>query len=219
MNVTNKGLALIKEFEGFRAQAYCDAVGIMTIGYGHTSMAGAPRVEAKMKISKTDAEAILRRDVEMFAEGVRKCLTRSVNDDQFSAIVSFAFNVGLANFSKSSVLRAINRGEFDDVPNRLNLWVKAGGRTLAGLIRRRQAEGRLFAEASTAYVPRQPDPPKSIAQSKTIYAAFVLLIVSLLQQLWFATSIVLQIVGGLVIVSAVLFIIFERIQKIRKEGM
>ena len=148
MNIGNDGLELIKSHEGFRARAYRDASGVWTIGYGHTSMAGPPRVGPGLEISEAEAEAILRRDVERFAAGVRRALRRELDEAQFSALVSFAYNVGLANFGRSSVLRAVNAGDFEAVPRRLSLWVKAGGRTLPGLIRRRAAEAALFAAGS-----------------------------------------------------------------------
>ncbi len=145
-------LALIRRFEGLRLRAYRDAVGVWTIGYGHTSMAGPPRVRPGMRITKAEAEAILRRDVERFADKVAavigpQALAR-LNDNQFGALVSFAYNVGLGNFRRSSVLRAVRDGRLDDVPRLLMRWTKARkhGRLveLRGLVRRRRAEGELF---------------------------------------------------------------------------
>lgn len=168
MRVTDEGLALIKEFEGFRAKAYRDAVGVWTIGYGHTSAAGEPVVKPGMVITKEEGTRILRRDVEMFAAGVRKAVKVRLNDNQFSALVSFAYNVGLGAFRTSSVLKAVNAKDFGRVPVRLNLWVKAGGKTLPGLVRRRAAEGALFASkpmpAPLDHDP-QPEPPREAAGS------------------------------------------------------
>jgi lysozyme len=145
MELNAAGLTLIKEFEGFRGRAYRDPVGIWTIGYGHTSAAGAPQVFSGQDISEAQASEILARDVETFSAAVRRAVKVPLNANQFSALVSFTYNVGPGNFLKSSVLRAVNTGEFDHVPVRLNLWVKAGGRNLRGLVRRRKAEGELFA--------------------------------------------------------------------------
>jgi len=144
MKMCDEGFELIKAQEGFRSHAYRDPAGVWTIGYGHTSMAGPPQVREGLKISQAEAENILRRDVERFADGVRRLLRRNLSDRQFSALVSFAYNVGLGNFERSSVLRAVNAGDFEAVPRRLALWVKAGGRTMPGLIRRRAAEAALF---------------------------------------------------------------------------
>jgi lysozyme len=144
MKMTREGLDLIKAFEGFRSRAYRDAVGVWTIGYGHTSMAGKPEVKAGMEISRAEAEIILARDVDVFADGVRRHVRVVLNDQQFSALVSFAYNVGVGALAKSGVLAAANRGDFAAVPRRLALWNKAGGRVLPGLVKRRAAEAQLF---------------------------------------------------------------------------
>lgn len=167
MRMTDEGLALIRQFEGFRGSAYRDAVGVWTIGYGHTAMAGPPDVFPGLCISHDEAVGILARDVEVFARGVSAALHVAVTDGQFSALVSFAYNVGLGNFRKSSVLRAVNAGDLAAVPRRLNLWVKAGGRTLPGLVRRRAAEGALFTRATQAEV-RNPAPlPEHVTPADT----------------------------------------------------
>jgi GH24 family phage-related lysozyme (muramidase) len=145
--VTASGVELIKRFEGKRLTAYRDAVGVWTIGYGHTAMAGAPDVKAGMLITEAEAATILSRDVNMFAVQVQRMITQPIGDSQFSALVSFAYNVGLGNFAGSSVLKAVNAGQFDAVGRRLALWNKAGGRVLAGLTRRRAAEALLFQQA------------------------------------------------------------------------
>lgn len=150
MKMTNEGLDLIKEFEGWRGDAYRDAVGVWTIGYGHTSMAGEPKVVPGMTITKAEGVEILRRDVEKFADGVRKLLTVELTDNQFSALVSFAYNVGLGNFRKSSVLQRVNNKDFAAVPRRLQLWTKADGKTLPGLVRRRAAEAKMFSSSKPA---------------------------------------------------------------------
>lgn len=113
-------------------------------------MAGPPRVIQGLKISKAEAAIILRRDVETFADGVRDALRRDVSANQFAALTSFAYNVGLGHFRSSSVLKAVNRGDFEAVPRRLQLWIKAGPRVLPGLVKRRAAEAQLF---------MQPDGP------------------------------------------------------------
>lgn len=156
MQMTEEGLALIRQFEGFRGEAYRCPSGEWTIGYGHTSAAGPPEVKPGMKMSEAEAQAVLARDAEVFARAVRRALTREVSPEQFSALVSFAFNVGEGAFRRSSVLKAVNEGRFDDVPERLMLWVKADGRRLEGLARRRRAEARLFATppAAPAVAPR-----------------------------------------------------------------
>ncbi len=148
MRKMNPAMDLIRRFEGLRLRAYVDAGGVWTIGYGHTSMAGPPKVRPGLRITKEQAEDILRRDVQRFARGVAREVgpqaMKRLNDNRFGALVSFAYNVGLGNFRRSSVLRAVKEGRLDDVPRLLMRWTKAGGRRLRGLERRRRAEGRLF---------------------------------------------------------------------------
>lgn len=146
MDTNAKGLELIKKYEGFRSNAYRDPVGIWTIGYGHTSAAGAPVVTANMNISKEEGEKILRRDLAKFEDAVQRAVKVPLNSNQFSALVSFCYNVGEGAFKSSSVLKAVNARNFSEVPRRLSLWNKAGGKVLPGLVKRRAAEGALFME-------------------------------------------------------------------------
>jgi lysozyme len=155
MRVNDEGIALICEFEGCRTEAYLDCAGVWTIGYGHTCKAGPPEVVRGMQIDKDQARSILTRDLAEFSAGVGAAIRALLNDNQFSALVSFAYNVGLGNFRKSSVLTAVNSGDLEAVPRRLALWVKAGGKIMPGLVLRRAAEAALFlqpeqAESTTA---------------------------------------------------------------------
>ncbi len=181
MKMTGEGMALIRQFEGFRGTAYRDAVGVWTIGYGHTNMAGPPAVSAGMKISRAGADAILARDVEQFARGVAVAVAVPLSDAQFSALVSFSYNVGLGAFGSSSVLRAVNSQDFVAVPRRLGLWVKAGGRVLPGLIKRRAAEAAMFAEgtgqAGDVIAVENPKAPVSAPSTWAALAARVLSLV------------------------------------------
>jgi lysozyme len=221
MEMTDEGLALIKTFEGFRARAYRDPVGVWTIGYGHTSMAGAPDVRAGMVVSEAEAAEILRRDVEMFARGVRERLTRKVSDAQFSALVSFAYNVGLGALAKSSVLRAVNAGDFEAVPRRLSLWTKAGGRTLPGLVRRRAAEAALFVSSDGLVEARVPQVPraKPVVESKTIWAAVAAVVLALLQVALKGAAVVAGVAIVVALIGVMIFIMRERWLKLKEEAM
>ncbi len=148
MRMNAAGLKILKKFEGWRGTAYRDPVGVRTIGYGHTSAAGHPKVYEGMKISRKQAEAILLDDLEKTSALIMPMIKVRLNDNQYSALLSFAYNVGAGNFRKSSVLRYTNASRFSDVPSRLMLWNKAGGKILRGLTRRRVAEGALFVEAT-----------------------------------------------------------------------
>lgn len=234
MMLTEEAIGLVKRFEGFRAGAYRDAVGVWTIGYGHTAMAGPPDVRAGMAMSRTEAEDVLRRDLAMFAQGVASALKASLAPAQFSALVSFAYNVGLGNFRKSSVLKAVNEGNFDAVPRRLQLWVKAGGRVLPGLVKRRAAEAELFMSAS---VPEHPGPAagagiepvtgKPLRRSTTSLAAVLSAIAGALSSALAALGDAAKSLGGplpalvlaAIIVLAAIWVLRERHRKSTEEGV
>lgn len=174
MRLNENGLALLRSFEGFRAEAYKDSAGVWTIGYGHTGRAGPPSVHAHSRMGEPEARALLALEAEAFAAMLRRHLRRELSDDQFSALVCFAYNVGEANLAKSSVLKAANAGDDAAVARRLGLWVKAGGKPMAGLVRRRAAEAALYLSASAAADrARKPDVPqgKPLRQSTTGLAA------------------------------------------------
>jgi len=159
MPINNTGIAIIKGHESLRLKAYYDPVGVLTVGFGHTSAAGAPQVTPGMTITKAEAEAILRRDLAKFERTVLDAVSVPLNDNEFAALVSFCFNVGATNFRKSSVLRCVNDRQFDRVPSRLALWNKGGGRVLPGLVRRRKEEGELFMAPAGPQEPVQPQKP------------------------------------------------------------
>ncbi len=163
--ISDAALDLIARFEGCRLEAYRDAVGVWTIGYGHTSRAGPPQVRPGMRITKEEAREILHRDVERFARDVARVLGADAGRlrlNQFGALVSFAYNVGIGNLKRSSVLKAVREGRHDDVPRLLLQWTKAGGRRLRGLVRRRRAEGRLWLTPED----RRRPPPVAVARHK-----------------------------------------------------
>ena len=133
------GLKLIKSFEGLRLRAYQDAVGIWTIGYGTTR-----GVRPGMTISEKDAEAFLQEDLVRFEQSINDALQVPVNDNQFSALACFTYNVGSGAFRSSTLLKLLNRQDTHGAADQFPRWNKAGGRVLAGLTRRRQAERSLF---------------------------------------------------------------------------
>lgn len=137
--VNSKGLRLLKSFEGLRLEAYQDAVGVWTIGYGTTS-----GVQPGMVITEAQAEAFLRRDLNRFEQAVTDLVKVPLTDDQFSALVSFTYNVGEGALSTSTLLRLLNQRDYQGAADQLLRWDKAGGQSLAGLTRRRKAERALF---------------------------------------------------------------------------
>src|SRR5690348_16684215 len=103
--LNQKSIDLIKGFEGLVLTAYKDAVGVLTIGYGHTSMAGAPKVTPGMKITKQEAEDILRNDLKKYEGYVQELVKVNLSENQYGALVSFVYNVGKGNLASSTLLK------------------------------------------------------------------------------------------------------------------
>lgn len=144
-NISDNGLNLIKEFEGLRLQPYRDAVGVPTIGYGNTFYADGRKVTMQdPTITEEVATQLLRLVVVQFERGVSKLVTVDINQNQFDALVSFAYNLGLGNLGKSTLLKRLNQGNFQAAADEMLRWNRAGGRVLRGLVRRREAERALF---------------------------------------------------------------------------
>lgn len=133
--------------EGRWLSAYHDCVGVLTIGYGHTSRAGAPEVVAGMKIAGAEADAILSRDLALFERGVSDLLAKAkgpVAQCEFDALVDLAFNVGLGALKSSSLLRAYLAGDKALAAQKFMDWNKAGGRVVGGLTARRRLDRAWF---------------------------------------------------------------------------
>lgn len=153
MQTSSKGRQFIESFEGLILQAYDDAndhivsaggtaQGVLTIGYGHTSAAGAPTVHPGQVITKQQADDILASDLSKVEANVNKVVKVPLTQNQFDALVSFDFNTGA--LSRSSILTSLNNKNYDDAANRILLYNKSGGKVLAGLVRRREAEKKMF---------------------------------------------------------------------------
>ena len=146
--ISPHGLAKLKQWEGLKTKAYKDAGGVWTIGYGHTAMAGSPVPYQGQVITAAEAENILLKDLMQYEAAVANNVNVKLNDNQFAALVSFTFNVGINAFKKSKLLKKLNNGNFDAVPTELMKWNKAGGKKLQGLVNRRRAEGYLWMEGA-----------------------------------------------------------------------
>lgn len=144
--VNQAGLDLVKDYEGLRLKPYLCPAGHWTIGYGHTRT-----VRHGMSITPDEAEQLLRDDLQLAARVVQRLIQVPLNDNQFAALTSFVFNVGVGNFERSTLLRLLNRGWYEQVPAQLTRWNRANGEVLGGLARRRAAEARLW---------NQPDKPE-----------------------------------------------------------
>jgi len=137
------GIELIKSFEGLELKAYPDpgtGGDPWTIGYGHTG----PEVVKGNTITKEEAERLLRQDLDKFEQAVEKLITVPLTDNQFAALVSFAYNCGPRNLENSTLRKKLQARDYAGAAEQFKVWVKAAGKTLPGLVRRRNAESQLF---------------------------------------------------------------------------
>lgn len=144
-HITQDGIDLIKRFEGFSSTVYICPAGYPTIGYGHLVRSG----ESVNEISETEAEELLRKDVESAERAVIRLVKVPLTDGQFDALVSFTFNLGAGAFQRLTLRRKVNRQAHSEVPAQLMRWVWAGGRKLKGLEKRRELEACVYAQRVT----------------------------------------------------------------------
>ena len=190
MQMSPEGMnALLKKFEGCKLTAYRCPANVCTIGYGHTTSAGAPPVKDGMTITQQQADDILSRDLVKFETAVHNIVHQPLNQHQFDVLVDFAYNAGIGNLQSSTLLKKVNAAKFDEVPAELMKWTKGGGKVLAGLVRRRQAESSWWVsgEATAASTVKEeptadehehrtdpdPVPVRTMADSKQGNAALV----------------------------------------------
>jgi len=121
--ISISGLDFIKRWEGLRTTAYQCSASVWTIGYGHTAAAGDPVPEKGMTIPEKEALALLRRDLQQYENTVEQSVNVKLTDDQFAALVSFAYNVGIKAFQRSTLLRKLNSGDYDAVPDELGSFL------------------------------------------------------------------------------------------------
>ena len=139
MNINAEGLQLIKDSEGLRLKAYDDGVGVPTIGWGHTD-----GVKWSHTITEDQAHAFLVEDLKWAEEAVEDLVKVSITENQFSAMVSFTFNVGATAFKNSTMLRKLNAGDYAGAARQFTRWVFAKHKKLKGLVIRREKEKALF---------------------------------------------------------------------------
>ncbi len=149
MKISQTGLDLIKEFEGFMPKAYLCPAGVATIGYGNTRYNDGTKVKMGDKpTTKAEATAMLETQVnEVYGDAVNRYVDVKINQNQFDALTSFTYNLGAGNLKSSTLLKRVNAERHDDAANEFLKWDKAGGKRLAGLTRRRKAERSLYKEA------------------------------------------------------------------------
>lgn len=143
MKTSTNGRQFIEDWEGLYLTTYDDGTGTLTIGYGHTTAAGPPTVVPNMRITPSQADAILAADLASVEAEVNRMVTAEINQNQYDALVSFDFNTG--GLARSSLLAAVNDSKPPaTVQADFGLWVSGGGRVMQGLVRRRAAEYTLY---------------------------------------------------------------------------
>ncbi|MBK2673144.1 lysozyme [Citrobacter freundii] len=144
MQTSDKGIALIKQFEGCKLTAYQDSVGVWTIGYGWTQPVDGKPIRAGMTIKQETAERLLKTGLVSYESDVSRLVKVGLNQGQFDALVSFTYNLGARSLSTSTLLRKLNASDYAGAADEFLRWNKAGGKVMTGLNRRREAERALF---------------------------------------------------------------------------
>ena len=139
MQISENGLDLIKQSESLRLDAYQDSVGVWTIGYGHTI-----GVKENDRITQEQAEAFLKTDLETVEKCIVNCVSVNLTQGQYDALCSFVFNLGCIALRNSTLLRKLNAGDDVGAAEEFKRWDHAGGKVLAGLTKRRNAEAEMF---------------------------------------------------------------------------
>lgn len=149
LKTSEVGLLLIKKFEGLRLQAYLDAVGIPTIGYGTIRYPNGNKVKMGDTCTEKQANEYLVFKLNQFEMDIKRLVKVPLEQHQFDALVSFVYNLGPTNFGKSTLLKKVNAKQYSEAAEQFLAWNKAGGKALKGLTRRREAEKELFEQPLT----------------------------------------------------------------------
>tara|TARA_R110000796_G_scaffold106622_1_gene217084 strand:+ start:357 stop:800 length:444 start_codon:yes stop_codon:yes gene_type:complete len=139
MQISQEGLALIKKFEGCELEAYRCSANVLTIGYGHTK-----GVKEGDTITKDEAEYMLQEEMIEYEGYVNDMVDVELNQSQYDSLCAWVYNLGPNNFQSSTLLKVLNEEKYNEIPQQIKRWNKAGGEVLDGLIRRREAEALLF---------------------------------------------------------------------------
>ena len=139
MNVSLEGVAIIKHFEGCELKAYRCPANVLTIGYGVTK-----GVTEGMEITQEEADEMLAGELLEYSEYITNMVEVPLDQNQFDALVSWVYNLGPTNLKESTMLKVLNEGKYDEVPEQIKRWNKADGVVLGGLVKRREAEALLF---------------------------------------------------------------------------
>lgn len=157
MKMSPLGRARLIAREGAKLHAYQDSIGVWTIGIGHTSAAGPPVVTKGLTIGSEECDRIFARDVVQYEDAVNKAVKVRINQNQFDALTSLCFNIGVGNFNKASLVRKLNSGDTIGAADGFLAWNRAGGKVLQGLVTRRAGERAQFLEVFHGPLPPPPD--------------------------------------------------------------
>ncbi|MDX6916170.1 lysozyme [Pectobacterium carotovorum] len=144
--INEAGLDLIKSFEGLKLTKYLDTAGRWTIGYGHLIL---PHENFDNGITLQEADLLLRQDLKTAETGVQHYVKVDLNENQFGALTSFTYNLGVENLEESTLLRLLNQGNYSAAAAQFPRWDKDGEQVVEGLLRRREAEKTLFLQPVT----------------------------------------------------------------------
>lgn len=143
-DISEKGYAIIREFEGFKAEAYLDTGGVWTIGFGTIKYPNGQRVKKGDTCTREQAEQWLKNDCKWVDACLDKYVTAKITQNQFDALASFVYNIGETAFAKSTMLTLLNQNNFTAAANQFDRWVFDNGKRITGLANRRTKEKALF---------------------------------------------------------------------------
>ena len=144
MKISQKGIELIKSFEGIKLKSYEDSTGLPTIGIGTTRYPNGNTVKIGDTCTLEQAETYLKKDLERFEESVNRLVGLKIHQFMYDSLVSFAYNLGAGALQSSTLLKKVNLGKFKEASEEFLKWNKSGGKELLGLTRRRKREQDLF---------------------------------------------------------------------------
>ena len=146
-SVSASGVALICSFEGLKLKAYDDGVGVWTIGFGTTIYPNGIKVKKGDTCTEAQAKAYMAHDLKKFESAVNSAVTVLINQNQFDALVSLAYNIRTGAFKKSTLLKKLNEADYKGASAQFAVWNKGGGKVMQGLVNRRAVERKLFEKA------------------------------------------------------------------------
>lgn len=144
MSLSLEGVNQICNFEGLKLSAYDDSTGVWTIGYGTTRYPNGKRVSEGDRCSLEQAKTYMQHDLKIFERAVNSAVKVPLKQNQFDALVSLTYNIGVGAFKNSTLLKKLNLGDYKEAANQFDVWVNAGGKRLQGLVNRRAIEKKLF---------------------------------------------------------------------------